>query len=218
MEIQLIGHSCFRLKGKKAIVVTDPYSPSVGLKLPKLKADIVTISHNHDDHNNFAAVGGTLQRKKPFVVTGPGEYEIAGVSIFGTASFHDNCQGKERGPNTIYLINFDGLKLVHLGDLGHKLNDHQLEEVDGADLLFVPVGGTFTLDAEGASEVVSQIEPKIVIPMHYRLAGLKIDLKPVDDFLKALGVENVKPLAKLNITRDKLPEERQVVVLKPKVA
>jgi L-ascorbate metabolism protein UlaG (beta-lactamase superfamily) len=217
MQVQFLAHSCFKIKGKNATVVTDPFDPKIGFKLPPLGAEIVTVSHRHYDHNNFSVVRGTSQREKPFVVNGPGEYEIAGVSIFGTASFHDDTQGSLRGKNTIYLINIDNLKLVHLGDLGHKLSDEQFEAVDGADILFIPVGGTYTIDGETAVEVVAQIEPAIVIPMHYRLPELKIKLDPVGDFFKALGEEEIKPVPKLIISREKLPEERKVVVLKPKV-
>ena len=193
--------------------MTDPYDPSIGLKAIKATADIITVSHDHYDHNNTSAVKGTKRRKEPFIVAGPGEYEISGVSIFGLSSFHDQKGGKERGRNTIYFINLDDLKLVHLGDLGHKLNDEQLEEINSPDLLFIPVGGTYTLDASLAVEVIGQIDPKIVIPMHYQLPGLTIKLAPVDDFLKEMGVEKIKPVAKLVISKDKLPEEREVVVL-----
>lgn len=195
MEIQFFGHSCFRVKGKEVILITDPFDPqSVGLKLPKTFADIITVSHQHPDHNNTSVVRGTTRRLKPFVVSGPGEYEIAGVSIFGISS----------GENTIYIINMDGLRLVHLGDLGHKLSEDQLEEINGCDVLFVPVGGGSTIDSQKAVEVVAQVEPRIIIPF---------DLAPVEDFLKLIGSEETKPLPKLIITKEKLPDERQVVVL-----
>jgi len=219
MEIQYLGHSCFRIKGKKAILVTDPHDhPRMGFKMPNVSADIVTVSHEHQDHNNVAAVTGTTRRKEPFVVSGPGEYEVSGVFVFGASSFHDEEGGAKRGENTIYVINMDNMRLVHLGDLGHKLTDEQLEEVNGADILFIPVGGTYTINPKKAIEVIGQIQPKIVIPMHYKTA----DLDPafglgitVDDFLKEIGVE-AKPVKKLTISRDKLPEEREVVVLKRK--
>lgn len=212
MEIRYLGHASFRIKGKKAILVTDPYDPYLGFKMAKVSADIILVSHDHKDHNNVAAVGKTV-RKEPFVISGPGEYEILGISVFGIASFHDNSGGKERGKNTIYIINLDGMRLVHLGDLGHKLDDQQLEEVNGADILFVPVGGVYTVGPKEAVEVVGQIQPKIVIPMHYKVPGLTLDLVPVDEFLKEMGVE-VKPVPRLVISKDKLPEEREVVVLK----
>lgn len=214
MEVKYLGHSGFRIKGKKTILVTDPYDPYIGFEMPKVSADIVTISHDHKDHNNVAAVGKTT-RREPFIISGPGEYEILGVSVFGVSSFHDTKRGAERGKNTIYVINIDGMRLVHLGDLGHKLDDKQIEEVNGADILFIPVGGTYTIDTRMAVEVIGQIQPKIIIPMHYKVPGLVFDLAPVDEFLKEMGVE-VKPAPKLTISKDKLPEERAVVVLKKK--
>jgi L-ascorbate metabolism protein UlaG (beta-lactamase superfamily) len=216
MEIQYLGHSCFRIKGKDACLLTDPYSPEIGLKLPKTSADILTVSHAHFDHNNIAVVGGTSKRPQPFIVSGPGEYEISGVFIYGLPSFHDRFKGTKRGSNTIYVITMDEIRLAHLGDLGHSLNDEQLEELNGVDILFIPVGGTYTLDAAGAVEVIGQIEPRIVIPMHYKIPGVKLDIAPVEEFLKEIGVEEAKPVDKLIINKEKLPEERQVVVLKKK--
>lgn len=219
MEIQFLGHSCFRIKGKKAILVTDPYDyPQMGFKMPRVSADIVTVSHQHQDHNNVSAITGTTRKKEPFVISGPGEYEILGVFVFGVSSFHDEEKGAKRGQNTIYVINIDGMRLVHLGDLGHTLDDKQLEEVNGADILFIPVGGTYTIDPKVAIEVIGQIQPKIIIPMHYKTTDLNPDFGieiTVDDFLKEIGVE-AKPIKKLTISRDKLPEEREVVVLKKK--
>lgn len=215
MEIKFLGHSSFRIKGKKAILVTDPYDSSVGLKMAPVSADIITVSHQHQDHNNTSAVRGTSRKKEPFIISGPGEYEILGVSVFGVPSFHDSAGGKKRGENTIYVINLDGMRLVHLGDLGHKLEEEQVEEVNGADLLFIPVGGTYTIGPKVAVEVIGQIQPKIVIPMHYKLPDLTFALLPVDEFLSQMGVE-VKPIPKLTISKSELPEEREVVVLKKK--
>lgn len=214
MEINFLGHSCFRIRGKEASLVTDPFDPYIGFKLPKISADIVTISHDHKDHNNKEAVSGTTKRKKPFVISGPGEYEIAGVSIFGVATFHDPSGGSKRGTNTVYVIALDGMRVAHLGDLGHNLTERQLEEVNGADILMIPVGGTYTINAKEAIEVVGQVEPKIIIPMHYRLPGLTIKLAPVEEFLKEIGAEAAQPAPKLMISKDKLPQEREVVVLK----
>jgi len=216
MEIEFFGQSCFQFKGKNATIITDPYSASgTGLnKLKKLSADIVTVSHQHEDHNFVGAVRGTAQRPKPFVIDGPGEYEVGGVFVQGISSYHDQKKGAERGKNTIYCFEIDDLRLVHLGDLGTELSSRQLEEVNGSDILFVPVGGTFTIDAVEAMRVVNQVEPQIVIPMHYKLPGLKYDLADVEDFLKEAGVEEVQPEGKLNISKDKLPDSREIVVLK----
>lgn len=214
MDISPLGHASFRLRGKLASLVTDPYdSAMVGLKFPKnTEADIVTVSHDHPDHNKVSAVSGT-----PFVVRGPGEYEIKGVSVIGISTFHDAEEGKVRGKNTAYRIEIDGVRFAHLGDLGHQLTSQQLEIIDGVDVLFVPVGGFYTIDAKVAAAVVSDIEPKIVIPMHYQVPGLKSELfeklSPVAVFLKEMGKEGITAVPKLTVTKDKLPAEMQVVVL-----
>lgn len=209
MEITHLGHSSFKIRGKSLTLVTDPFLPEmVGLKFPKVEADIVTISHNHEDHNQARLVGGN-----PRIFSGAGEYEVGGTKIVGIQTYHDNEKGAKFGKNTIYQIQMDGLILAHLGDLGGKLTTEQIETLNGVDIIFVPVGGTFSLDAHNASEVVAQFEAKIVIPMHYGLPGLKIDLSPVDKFLEEMGKEEVKPQPKLVVTKDKLPDELEVVVL-----
>lgn len=212
MDIYPLGHSSFRIKGKTAAVVTDPFDPlMVGLKFPKVEADIVTVSHEHKDHNAVSQIGGS-----PYVISGPGEYEIKGVSIVGVSVFHDDKQGAERGGVTMYQINMDGLVLVHLGDLGHKLTTDQVKEIGTCDILFIPVGGYWTIGADVASEVAAQFEPRIIIPMHYKRLGMNPDfdvLSGVDKFLKEMGKEEVSPLPKLSITKDKLPEDTQVLVL-----
>lgn len=215
MEITYLGHSSFKIKGKTAVVVTDPYdSKKMGLKFPKLEANIVTVSHDHFDHNQSQLVGGG-----PKVVSGPGEYEIAGVSIFGVHTYHDNMQGSQRGANTVYKMTIDEVNVCHLGDLGHKLTDGQLDQIGNVDVLLVPTGGIYTLDSSGASEVVSQIEPKVIVPMHFKVEGMTEgfrDLETVDVFIKELGIEPVKD-NKFVVAADKIPEETQLVVLERKV-
>lgn len=212
MEITYLGHSSFRLKGKQVAVVTDPYG-DIGIKFPKhVTADIVTVSHDHDDHNNAEAIEGN-----PFVILGPGEYEVKGVGIVGVSVFHDDQKGVKRGKNTIYRIEIDDLSVVHLGDLGHTLSSTEVDKLDGVDILLIPVGGFYTIDAGKAVEVVSAIEPSVVIPMHYNRTGLNqslfASLTPVSTFLKEMGKEGLSKIAKLTISKDKLPEELQVVVL-----
>lgn len=216
MDIYWYGQACFKLKGKNATVVLDPYDPEfVGLKLPKdLSADVVLTTHDHKDHNNFKAVDKTPSGKTPMVFKEPGEYEVAGAVITGIKSFHDNTEGSEKGSNTLFHLFVDGLNIVHLGDLGQsKLTEEQIAQIGETDILMVPVGSVYTIDAKVASDIVSQLEPKIIIPMHYFIEGLKFELDGVDKFLKEMGAENVTPLPKLAITKDKLPEEPQVVVL-----
>jgi L-ascorbate metabolism protein UlaG (beta-lactamase superfamily) len=213
MDITYLGHSSFRIRGKSATVVTDPFDNSVGLKFPKkVEADIVTLSHDHEDHNAVSQLEGS-----PFVVRGAGEYEVKGVGIVGVSVFHDEKKGEERGRNTIYRIEVDGVSIVHLGDLGHTLTSSQVDDLDGVNILLVPTGGIYTIDASQAVQVVNDIEPSIVIPMHYGRTELnqKVfgQLQPVSDFLKEIGKADVVPQAKLTVTKDKLPAEMQVVVL-----
>ena len=219
MEIIYLGHSSFRLRGKTATVVTDPFDEKVGLKFPSAAADIITVSHEHGDHNAVERVKTTEGRKEPFVIRAPGEYEINGVSVFGNASFHDDKKGAERGNNTFYVIHIDDLTVVHLGDLGHELSEKQVERINGVDVLLVPVGGVYTLDPVQAKKVISQVEPVIVIPMHYKVKGMEKSfdkLASVDEFLKEAGLEGATKEEKLNLQKSTLPENREVVVLKTK--
>lgn len=213
MDISWLGHSCFLLRGKNVTLVTDPFSPQPEhpqrepLRLSKITASIVTISHNHPGHNFAMGVDGN-----PYVVRGPGEYEVSDILITGVASYHDNKRGQELGRNTIYVIHMDDLVVCHLGDLGHTLQEEQLEEVADADVLLVPIGGHNTINAAQAAEVISQVEPRIIIPMHYRpSAGETPD--PLDKFCREMGVETINTQPKLSITRNNLPAETQVVIL-----
>ncbi|MCI0531768.1 MAG: MBL fold metallo-hydrolase, partial [candidate division Zixibacteria bacterium] len=160
-----------------------------------------------------SAVKGT-----PFVIEGPGEYDRKGVSMIGVHSWHDAKGGQERGANTIFVYEMDGLRIAHLGDLGHKLDDDHLEQMGPIDIVMVPVGGVYTLNPKEAAEVVRQIDPWVVIPMHYQTADLKLDSKlaEVGDFLKEMGKENIERVARYSITADKLPADLQVVVLERK--
>jgi L-ascorbate metabolism protein UlaG (beta-lactamase superfamily) len=208
MEISWLGHSCFRIKGKQATVMTDPYSPTLGYSLGKPAARIVTVSHQHPGHSYIQGVGG-----EPKPVTGPGEYEISGVLIIGIATFHDAEGGKKRGKNTVYLMEVDEVTICHLGDLGHVLTAEQVEEIDNVDVLLLPVGGVSTINAPMAAEVVRQLEPKVVIPMHYKTKALKWELEPVDRFLKEIGVKQVSAQPKLSFTKPSLPDNTQVFLL-----
>jgi len=215
MEIVYLGHSSFKIKTKNGTVVTDPYNPQyVGLKMPKVEADIITVSHDHEDHNFIEIVEGTEEREEPFVVSGPGEYEINQIFIFGLPSYHDDKKGRERGRNTIYIILADGLRICHLGDLGHSLSEKRIEALGEIDVLFVPTGGTYTLNSKEAVLAMNQIQPKVTIPMHYHLPGLKFSLSPVNQFLEEAGVEGEEKLAKFIVKPGDLPEEeRKIIVL-----
>lgn len=222
MIITWHGLSCFSIKeqgrDREVSLVTDPYSPEDGKKLSRaLSADIVTVSHDHPRHNNVAAVGApSAAQSVPFVITGPGEYEVKDVFVTGVGTFHDLVDGKEKGTNTIYYINAAGLHLLHLGDLKHPLEEKHMEEMHEIDVLFVPVGGGDVLNAKQAAAVVGQIEPRVIIPMHYRAGGLGSKLDGVDVFLKAMGAGKTEPLSKLKITDKDLPqEEMKIIVFEP---
>ncbi len=208
MDISWLGHSCFRIRGSHATVLTDPYSPDLGYSLGKPTARIVTVSHQHPGHSYVQGIGG-----EPKVVTGPGEYEISGVLIIGMATFHDGEEGKKRGKNTAYLIEVDEVTVCHLGDLGHVLTTKQVEEMENVDVLLLPVGGVSTIDASMAAEVVRQLEPKVVVPMHYKTEALSWELEPVDRFLKEAGVKEVNSQLKLSLTKPSLPASTQVFLL-----
>lgn len=214
MDITSLGHASFKIRTKTTALVTDPFdSQMVGLKFPKhTEANIVTISHAHPDHNMAAAVEGS-----PFVISGPGEYEVAGIGIVGISVWHDDSQGSKRGKNTMYRFEVDGICIVHCGDLGHVLSTEHIEDLGNVDILMIPVGGSFTIDASQAADVVKEIEPSIVIPMHYKVDGLSAnlakELQPVSVFLEEMGKKDTIKQPKLTITKDKLPGELQVVVL-----
>lgn len=214
VDIWWYGQACFKVKGKNASVVLDPYSSEfTGLKPLSLEANIVCVTHAHQDHNFTQAVGGP-DKKQPFVIAGPGEYEISGVNIVGISSFHDDKSGAERGKNTIYHLTIDDINLVHLGDLGQKkLTQEQVEEISACDVLMIPVGGVYTIGAREAPDIVAACEAKIIIPMHYKIEGLKFDLEKVDSFLAAMGKERIEPESKLSVSREKLPDELELVVL-----
>ena len=208
MEISWLGHSCFRIRGRQATVITDPYPPDLGYSLGKPTAHVVTVSHQHPGHSYVQGIGGG-----PRLVTGPGEYEISGVLITGIATFHDRERGKQRGKNTVYLMEVDEVSVCHLGDLGHVLTAEQVEEIGNVDVLLLPVGGVSTINAPVAAEVVRQLEPKAVVPMHYKTEALSWELEPVDRFLKEIGVKEINSQPKLSFTRSSLPVSTQVFLL-----
>lgn len=208
MEIVWFGHSCFRLRGKDISIITDPFDRSSGYSLGHVAAQVVTVSHNAPDHANVGAVDGD-----PRIVDGPGEYEISGVFITGVATRRDSRTGIAKEHNTAYLIEIDDLTVCHLGDLGEILTPEQVEQMNSADVLLIPVGGNNTINAAKAAEVVSQIEPRIVIPMHFKTDVTTLELEPVSKFLREMGVTDPKPQPKLIVSKGSLPEEPTVVLL-----
>mgnify|MGYP000131118177 CR=1 FL=1 len=216
MEITYLGHSAFKLKGKNGTVVTDPFNEKIGLTFPNVSADIITVSHQHDDHNAVGRAKGTARRTEPFVISFPGEYEVGGISVFGVKTFHDDKKGEERGRNTVFTIVIDDVRICHLGDLGHELSASLIEEIGLVDVLLCPVGGHYTIDPKQAVSVIQQIEPSYIIPMHYKTEKHTEEefgeVQPLEAFLKEYGVHPV-PQPKLVVEKLKLPEETELVVL-----
>jgi len=214
MEITWYGHSCFRLTERGlATIVTDPYDNSIGYDTPRLKADIVTVSHEAPGHNNVELIKGA----RP--ITGPGEYEIGGVFITGISTHQpaDKKKKSENGAkNTLYLFDFDGLTVAHLGDLDHVPTQAQIEDLGTVSVALVPVGGGGALNAAQAAEVISLIEPSIVVPMHYKTPETTLKLDSLSKFLKEMGLGTVKPEESLTVKKNSLPEETHVMVLEYK--
>lgn len=183
MKIKWLGHSCFKIKSEGGIrVLTDPFDDNVGYKLPSVETDIVTTSHNHFDHNFVDCVKGNFE-----VVSKVGNFYVKDIPITGIHTFHDGEMGGKRGDNIVYVFEMDGIRVCHLGDLGHTLSPAQIEMISRVDVLLIPVGGVYTITTEEAVEVVKQLNPGIVIPMHFCTPSLKFDLGSVDDFLEKMG-------------------------------
>jgi L-ascorbate metabolism protein UlaG (beta-lactamase superfamily) len=208
MEITWLGHSCFLIRGKEKTIITDPCHPDLGYRLGEPEADIVTLSHFHPGHSYIEGVAN-----EPKQIKSPGEYEIGGTFITGVATFHDDKKGELRGKNTIYVIEMDGITLCHLGDLGHPLDPHLVEELGDIDILFLPAGEVSTIPVDTAVEIVRQLEPPIVIPMHYKTKAFTGNLSLVDKFLDKMRIRELEAKSKLSITSSSLPTITQTVVL-----
>jgi len=213
MRIKWLGHACFLITSKGNLrVITDPYAVGGGINYSLIteSADVVLVSHDHDDHNNVSAVQG-----KPEVVKGSGTKTAKGIPFKGVATSHDASQGSQRGPNTAFCFTIDDLKLCHLGDLGHVLSPLQVTEIGAVDVLFVPVGGFFTIEATVANQVCGQLKPKIAIPMHFKTPKCAYPIASVDGFLK--GRKDVRKVAgsEVEFEREKLPTATEIVVLQP---
>ncbi len=216
MEITWFGHSCFRLRDRDATVVTDPFDKSLGYPLPRVRADIVTVSHDHPHHNYLKGVKGDFK-----IVNSPGEYEIKSVFVTGIPTYPPRRRRKsagdgDSGRNIIFVFEFNGLSVCHLGDLAQVPTQTQVEALSNVDVLLVPVGGGTSLNAAQAAEIISLIEPYIVIPMHYKTSTSSLNLNTVNKFLKEMGTPRIEPIDVLKVTRSSLPQETQVVVLNPK--
>jgi L-ascorbate metabolism protein UlaG (beta-lactamase superfamily) len=207
MEITWYGRACFRLKGRDATVITDPCPPSTGFVAGKHDVDVLTISHDHPDHSYTRSITAGL------TLTRPGEYEFHDLLINGIRTFHDAEGGTVRGDNVVFGFEVDGVHIAHLGDLGHLLSEEQLAELGPVDVLLVPAGGVFVLGPTEAAEVVSQVSPKIVFPMHFAVDGASTDLQPPDKFLQEMAVSEPIRQPKAVVTPSSLPDETQVVLL-----
>jgi L-ascorbate metabolism protein UlaG (beta-lactamase superfamily) len=213
MKLKWLGHSCFLITSETGLrIITDPYSTVGGINYSPVNeaADIVTVSHNHRDHNNIAAVRG-----KPEVITGSGTKTAKGIQFEGIASHHDESKGKERGANTIFCFTVDGIRLCHLGDLGHELSREEIAQIGNVDVLLIPIGGFFTIDARVAAKVSDDLKPKVILPMHYKTPKCDFPITGVEDFLA--GRKNVKKLnsSETEFKAGKLPEATEIVVLQP---
>lgn len=214
MIIRWLGQACVVIKQTSAdkqqtILVMDPYGEEVGFALPKLEARAVSVSHNHFDHNNAGAIGGN-----PFVINEPGEYEIAGFAIEAILSFHDNEKGGERGQNLIMRVETEEYSLTHFGDFGQdELNEEQLEALGEVDIVFIPVGGFYTIDGGKATKIINQLEPRVVIPIHYQIPKLAIkELAGPEEFFKAAGQEPMIIKGDWKVKAADLPSEGTKIV------
>ena len=211
MKVRWLGHASFLITSDSGTrIITDPYVVGSGIKYGEINeaADVVTVSHDHFDHNNVASVGGN-----PQVVKVP--LDGKGIKIERVATHHDASGGSERGNNTIFSMDIDGVKVCHLGDLGHPLNDQQVADIGKVDVLLIPVGGFFTIDAKVASEVCDRLNPRVIIPMHYKNEKLDFPISGVDDFLEGKGSVRKLDSSEAEFKAGALPAETEIVVLKP---
>ncbi|MCL4543257.1 MAG: MBL fold metallo-hydrolase [Chloroflexi bacterium] len=209
MELTWFGHACFRFRGREATVITDPPDPALGYAIPRLPVNVLTCSHQHPGHGYLDMCSDGCK-----ALTGPGEYEIAGVFITGVHTYHDDVKGVERGRNVVFAVTVDDVTVAHLGDLGHQLTAEQRAELPTIDVLLVPVGGVTTINGAQAAELVTQLQPHVVIPMHYRTAAEHTQpLETVERFLREIGQKEVAPQNRVNVTKSNLPDQLQVIVL-----
>lgn len=208
MEIRWHGHSCFEIGDGMRIVIDPHDGRSIGIKTPKVQADLVLVTHHHFDHDAVRVVRGNYR-----VIDSPGNYEIGDVRITGIEAYHDEMNGRKRGKITMFKIEKEGIRILHVGDLGHVLTSEQLSEIGNVDILFTPVGGVYTVDAEKAYQNAMNIRPRVVVPMHYKLPGMSLGIAPVDEFLKLFREEQVEYVGNsIYVTRDDLPRNMQVWV------
>ena len=212
MRIQYLGHSAFLLKDKETRICMDPFNPTaVGLKFPKIEAEIVTVSHGHEDHNYVQGVGPS-----PVVFDFPGEYECRGIKVFGYQSFHDDKNGEARGENVVFSVILNDIKVTHLGDLGSVPSGELLAEIEDTDILLLPVGGVYTINPAQAVETMRLLNPKVTIPMHFKTdkhGQTFAQMAGVGEFLKLIDKENLEPVNKYEVKAEEDLPESEVVLL-----
>jgi len=206
LQIRWHGHACFEVTNDLTLV-TDPHDgKSIGISEPSVKGDIILVSHDHYDHNSVKSV----EKDGSKVVLDGRKRNILNVEIKGVDSFHDECSGKKRGNNIIYKFKIDDISFCHLGDLGHDLDDKSVEEIGYVDILFIPIGGTFTIDADGAWGIIKKIKPKIIVPMHYKIGGLSLPITGIDPFLEKNKHKVLRVGNEIDIEKEDLPKEPEV--------
>ena len=215
MKVKWLGHACFLLTSDDGVrVITDPYKTGafgLAYRPPAETADIVTVSHDHDDHNNVAAVKG-----RPEIVRGAGVHQAKGIEFRGVATSHDEASGAQRGSNTVFCFSLDGVRVCHLGDLGHELSDKAITEMGPVDVLLIPVGGNFTIDDDVANRVADKVAPKVVIPMHFQNERCRnFPVATVEGFQKRRQRARALDASEVELSKDNLPSETETVILKP---
>jgi len=206
LQIRWHGHSCFEITNE-VTVVTDPHDGrSIGIPAPNVKGDIILVSHDHYDHNSVKSV----DKEDSKVVTDERKRTISGIQIEGVPTFHDEVRGTKRGKNIVYKFTIDGINFCHLGDLGHDLDKEIINNIGQIDILFIPIGGTFTIDANQAWNIINKVKPKIVIPMHYKIGGLSLPIAGIDQFLDKNKYKILKVGNEIDIEKEDLPDEPEI--------
>lgn len=215
MNIQYYGHSCFKITTKPEgrntngiVAFMDPFDKSIGLKPPQGKADIVFVSHEHHDHNNVQAL-----KDNPVIINTPGEFSVKGINVAGINSFHDDKEGAERGRNTIFTLDAEDIRICHLGDLGTNLEVNQLEQIGKVDILMIPVGGGYTIDAKTAVSIAKKLDPAIIIPMHFKIKGLTVEIDDEKDFCDGIGTYPKEKVNKINLKKKDLEGKNMEILL-----